>query len=69
MTWNFGSRSKIDFKVKYIRLKDFFDEIKCKKFLILIVYGRRHSKLFTNCHVSWDTLWIKFVMHTRDIHK
>ena len=20
-------------------------------------YGRRHSKLFTNCHVSWDTLY------------
>ena len=19
-------------------------------------YGRRHFKLFTNCHVSWDTL-------------
>ena len=22
-------------------------------------YGRRHFKLFTNCHVSWDTLYIK----------
>ena len=21
------------------------------------MYGRRHSKLFTNCHVSWDTLY------------
>ena len=21
-------------------------------------YGRRHLKLFTNCHVSWDTLYI-----------
>ena len=21
-------------------------------------YGRRHSKLFNNCHVSWDTLFI-----------
>ena len=20
-------------------------------------YGRRHFKLFTNCHVSWDTLY------------
>ena len=20
-------------------------------------YGRRHLKLFTNCHVSWDTLY------------
>ena len=22
-------------------------------------YGRRHLKLFTNCHVSWDTLYVK----------
>ena len=22
-------------------------------------YGRRHLKLFTNCHVSWDTLYLK----------
>ena len=22
-------------------------------------YGRRHSKLFTNCHVSWDTLYFR----------
>ena len=21
-------------------------------------YGRRHFKLFTNCHVSWDTLYV-----------
>ena len=21
-------------------------------------YGRRHLKLFTNCHVSWDTLYV-----------
>ena len=20
-------------------------------------YGRRHLELFTNCHVSWDTLY------------
>ena len=25
----------------------------------LTSYGRRHFKLFTNCHVSWDTLYIK----------
>ena len=25
----------------------------------LINYGRRHLKLFTNCHVSWDTLYVK----------
>ena len=30
----------------------------CKNSLIFsIVYGRRHSKLFTNCHVSKDTLY------------
>ena len=23
----------------------------------LTIYGRRHSKLFTNCHVSWETLY------------
>ena len=21
-------------------------------------YGRRHFKIFTNCHVSWDTLYV-----------
>ena len=41
--------SKIDFKAKYITKK-------CKKSLIsIITEGRRHFKLFTNCHVSWDT--------------
>ena len=24
------------------------------------VYGRRHSLLFINCHVSWDTLYEEF---------
>jgi len=24
----------------------------------LTYYGRRHFKLFTNCHVSWDTLYV-----------
>ena len=23
-------------------------------------YGRRHLKLCTNCHVSWDTLYLSF---------
>ena len=27
-------------------------------FLLKIYYGRRHLKLFTNCHVSWDTLYV-----------
>ena len=50
---------KIDFTVKYIRVKYFRKEIDCKKSLISnTVCGRRHSKLFTNCHVSWDTLYL-----------
>ena len=24
-------------------------------------YGRRHFKLFTNCHVSWNTLYISWI--------
>ena len=35
------------------------NEINCKQPLISnAVYGRWHSKLFTNCHVSWDTLYV-----------
>ena len=30
-----------------------------KKLDILINYGRRHFKLFTYCHVSWDTLYVR----------
>ena len=30
-----------------------------KNQLSITVYGRRHLKLFINCHVSWDTLCIK----------
>ena len=26
----------------------------------LTYYGRRHFKLFTNRHVSWDTLYLPF---------
>ena len=51
---------KIYFKVKYIWVKDFFNELNCEKSLISkTVYERRHSKLFTNCHVSWNTLYHK----------
>ena len=25
--------------------------------ILLLLHGRRHFKLFTNCHVSWDTLY------------
>ena len=50
---------KIDFTVKYIRVKYFRKEIDCKKSLISnTVCGRKHSKLFTNCHVSWDTQYL-----------
>ena len=46
------SNSKIDFEVRLS--KRFYNEINCKKCLISnTVYGRRHSKLFTNCYVSW----------------
>ena len=24
-------------------------------------YGRRHFKLLTNCHVSWDTIYVSSV--------
>ena len=47
----------IDFKVKYIWVKDVLKELTCKKSLNHnTVFGRRHSELFTNCHVSRDTL-------------
>ena len=50
--------SKIDFKVKYIWVKDLFNEINCIHYLISnTVFGRRHSKPFINSHVSWDTLY------------
>ena len=49
-----------DFKVKFIRVKDFFNEINCKKSLISnTVDEKRLSKLFTNFHVSWDTLYLQ----------
>ena len=52
---------KNDFTVKKNMSLTFFKEINCKKSLISnTVYGRRHSKLFTNCHVSWDTLYLKY---------
>ena len=36
-----------------------FKELNCDKSIISnIVYGRRHLKLFTNCHVSRDTLYL-----------
>ena len=27
-------------------------------------YGRRHFKLFTNCHVSWDTLYLILTVYS-----
>jgi len=37
---------------------------------ILANYGRRHSKLLTNCHVSWDTLYLDhiFSRHFAGVH-
>ena len=38
-----------------------FNYINGKTILISnTAYGRRHSKLFTNCHVSWDTLYLGY---------
>ena len=31
-------------------------------------YGRRHFKIFTNCHVSWDTLYIPLVSKNLTSH-
>ena len=45
---------KINFKVKCIRAKDFFNKINC--ILSNTVYGRRHTELFTNYHVSWENV-------------
>ena len=49
---------KLTNKIKYIWVKVLFNKINCKKSLIsYTIYGRRHLKLFTNFHVSWDTLY------------
>ena len=49
---------KLISKLKNMWVKDFINEINFKKCLISnTVYGRRHSKLFTNSQVSWDTLY------------
>ena len=48
---------KIDFKLKYILVKDFIERKAMPKvFNIYYSIRGRHFKLFTNCHVSWDTL-------------
>ena len=54
------SFAQIHFTLKLILLK-------CDSYIIFLLlslvlnnsphYGRRHTKLFTNCHVSWDTLY------------
>ena len=57
---------KLTNKIKYIWVKVLFNKINCKKSLIsYTVYGRRHSKLFTNCHVSWEIfcLWVQFIFN------
>ena len=51
--------SKIDHRLRYIGVKDFSTELHCKKSLKSYpVFGKRHSKLFINCHISWDTLQV-----------
>jgi len=37
----------------------------------LTYYERRHFKLFTNCHVSWDTLYATehCAMHSMELDK
>ena len=48
-----------------ILLNEFLNEINCKKsFISNTVCGRRHPKLFTNCHVSWDTLYLRITVAT-----
>ena len=50
----------------YITLKSIFYKMTAMFYLLLFSfvsknltnYGRRHLKLFTNCHVSWDTMYI-----------
>ena len=58
--------SKIDFKLRYIRVKEFVNEIKCNKSSISnIIYGIRHSKPFTNCH---DTLYLKSYFEISNVY-
>ena len=47
--------SKIYFKVKHIWVKELFNEINCE-----VLYNTiwKKTKLITNCHVSWDTLYV-----------
>ena len=58
---------KKSFSQIYFILKQFYFKYNCQIILFIIVfhiminlkhYGRRHFKLFINCHVSWDTLYI-----------
>ena len=52
----------------YLTLKSIFYKMTTMLYFLLFSsvsknltnYGRRHLKLFTNCHVSWDTLYIIF---------
>ena len=50
----------------YFTLKSIFYKMTAMLYFLLFSfvsknltnYGRRHLKLFTNCHVSWDTLYV-----------
>ena len=51
---NFSKNS--EFFSRIVFLKFDFKKLYRQPRAISEVYGRRHSKLFTNCHVSRDTL-------------
>ena len=54
--------------IKHLLLKFYYNMDAIKHLLLfslvtnnLTYHGRRHFKLFTNCHVSWDTLYLPAV--------
>ena len=57
---------KKSFPLKYFTLKSSLLWLPYNIFIIVLEsinltnYRRWHSKLFTNCHVSWDTLYLPF---------
>ena len=38
--------------------KIFFNKLQKVLIIFNTAYGRRHLKLFINCHVSWDTMYL-----------
>ena len=57
----------------YFTLKSIFYKMTAMLYFLLFSlvwknltnYGRRHLKLFTNCHVSWDTLYIHCLVNSK----